>query len=183
MKILLTHCDYIEYEKKKKAIESAEQTDTDKERIEECLVVFCSAEQGDDESVAEKTVAEIKKVAEQVHTKTIVVYPFVHLKRSLMIININKATKKAKPTLCAICSALGLTFLPKNFSKIKNINLPPSSAGIGKILRTARFSERSPTSCITESQPKETACEVMAAIPTGPATPSGKGVISRGLIE
>ncbi|HIG96953.1 MAG TPA: threonine--tRNA ligase [Candidatus Aenigmarchaeota archaeon] len=79
MKILLTHCDYIEYEKKKKAIESAEQTDTDKERIEECLVVFCSAEQGDDESVAEKTVAEIKKVAEQVHTKTIVVYPFVHL--------------------------------------------------------------------------------------------------------
>ena len=33
MKILLTHCDYIEYEKKKKAIESAEQTDTDKERI------------------------------------------------------------------------------------------------------------------------------------------------------
>ncbi|MFA4819666.1 MAG: threonine--tRNA ligase [Candidatus Aenigmatarchaeota archaeon] len=102
MKILLTHCDYIEYEKKKKAIESAEQTDTDKERVEECLVAFCSSEEGDDDSVAEKTADEIKKVAEQVHTKTIVVYPFVHLSSTpakpavalAMVIKIAESLKK-----------------------------------------------------------------------------------------
>ena len=79
MKILLTHVDYIEYEAKKKAIEAAENIEEGKQRIEECLVAFCSAEEGDDESVIEKTVKEIDSVAKQVKTKTVVVYPFVHL--------------------------------------------------------------------------------------------------------
>lgn len=88
MKILLTHCDYIEYEAKKKAIDAAETIEKEKERVEECLVAFCSAEEGDDELVAQKTVEEIKSVAEQVRTKTIVVYPFVHL-----------SSKPAKPSV------------------------------------------------------------------------------------
>jgi len=78
MKILLVHSDYIEYEAKKKAVETADEPG-EKERVEDCLVAFCSAEDGDDAEVVEKTVAEIKKVAEQVKTKTVVVYPFVHL--------------------------------------------------------------------------------------------------------
>ncbi len=79
MKILLTHCDYIEYEAKKKAIEAAEPIEKDKERVEDCLVAFCSAEEGDDEDIVGKVVEEIDKVAKQVNTKTVVVYPFVHL--------------------------------------------------------------------------------------------------------
>ena len=79
MKILLTHVDYIEYEAKKKAIESAENIEKEKQRVEDCLVAFCSAEEGDDEGVAEKTAKEIDDVARQVKTKTIVIYPFVHL--------------------------------------------------------------------------------------------------------
>ena len=79
MKILLTHVDYIEYEAKKKAIEAAENIEHEKERVEECLVAFCSSEEGDDESVIQKTADEISKVARQVNTKTVVVYPFVHL--------------------------------------------------------------------------------------------------------
>lgn len=79
MKILLTHCDYIEYEAKKKAIESAEPIEEEKQRVEDCLVAFCSAEEGDDDTVVQKTAKEISSIAEQVHTKTIVVYPFVHL--------------------------------------------------------------------------------------------------------
>ncbi len=79
MKILLTHCDYIEYQAKKKAIEDAEPAGKDKVRVDECLVVFSSAEEGDDERVIEPTVEEIKKVAGQVEAKRIVVYPFVHL--------------------------------------------------------------------------------------------------------
>ncbi len=79
MKILLTHCDYIEYEAKKKAIAEAEPVEKEKVRVDECLVVFCSAEQGDDERVVEPTVKEIKDVAGQVDAKRIVVYPFVHI--------------------------------------------------------------------------------------------------------
>ncbi len=79
MKILLTHVDYIEYEAKKKAIEPAEKIEEDKRRVEDCLVAFCSAEEGDDDSVAQKTADEISGVAKQVNTKTVVVYPFVHL--------------------------------------------------------------------------------------------------------
>lgn len=78
MKILLVHCDFIEYEAKKKAIEAAEEAG-EKERVEECLVAFCSAEDGDDENIVPKVVEEIDKVAKQVNTKTVVVYPFVHL--------------------------------------------------------------------------------------------------------
>lgn len=79
MRILLTHSDFIEYEAKKKAIENAEPIQVDKHRIEECLVVFTSAEDGDDDSVVEKTVKEIKDVAHQVGAARIVLYPFVHL--------------------------------------------------------------------------------------------------------
>ncbi|MBI4170879.1 MAG: threonine--tRNA ligase [Candidatus Aenigmarchaeota archaeon] len=79
MKILLTHCDYIEYEPKKKAIADAEPVDKEKVRIDECLVAFSSAEEGDDERVIVPAVHEIKDVAKQVNASRIVVYPFVHL--------------------------------------------------------------------------------------------------------
>ncbi len=79
MKILLTHCDYIEYEPKKKAIADAEPVDKEKVRIDECLVVFSSAEEGDDERVVEPAVEEIKDIAKQVNADRIVIYPFVHL--------------------------------------------------------------------------------------------------------
>jgi threonyl-tRNA synthetase len=79
MRILLIHSDFIEYEAKTKAIASAEAANKEKKRIEDCLVVFCSSEEGDDKSVALKTVTEIKSVAEQVKAHKIVLYPFVHL--------------------------------------------------------------------------------------------------------
>lgn len=80
MKILLTHSDFIEYEAKKKAVPQAEEgIEEGKIRIEECLVVFTSAEEGDDDSVVSKTIREIGDVAKQVEADKIVIYPFVHL--------------------------------------------------------------------------------------------------------
>ncbi|MFZ3077989.1 MAG: threonine--tRNA ligase [Candidatus Aenigmatarchaeota archaeon] len=79
MKILTIHSDFLEVEPKTKAIKSAEEIDKAKKRIEDCLVVFTSVEDGDRESVAEKTAKEIADVAEQVKAKKIVLYPFVHL--------------------------------------------------------------------------------------------------------
>ncbi len=79
MKILTIHSDFIEVEPKTRAIKAAEEIKKAKERIEDCLVVFTAVEEGDKESVAENTADEIVNVAEQVKTKKIVLYPFVHL--------------------------------------------------------------------------------------------------------
>jgi len=82
MKILLTHSDFIEYEAKKKALPQAEDVDEGKVRIDDCLVVFTSAEEGDNEEVVSRTVKEIEDVAKQVEAEKIVIYPFVHLSQS-----------------------------------------------------------------------------------------------------
>jgi len=82
MKILTIHSDYLEYEAKKKAIDSAPEPEKKKERIEECLVVFQGSEEIDEdnpEEIAEKTVEEIKEILEKVNTDKVVLYPFVHL--------------------------------------------------------------------------------------------------------
>ncbi len=79
MKILLVHSDFIEYEPRKKAIANAEEIEKKHFRVDDCLVVFCSSEEGDTEKTASNAVSEIKDVAKQVETKKIVVYPFVHL--------------------------------------------------------------------------------------------------------
>jgi len=83
VRILLIHSDYIEYEAKKK-LDFAEEIREDKrkDRMEECLVVFTSVEKEDEgkkENIVEKTCKEIKKTAELVNTKNIMIYPYVHL--------------------------------------------------------------------------------------------------------
>jgi len=79
VRILLIHSDYIEYEAKKK-LDFAEEIREDKrkDRMEECLVVFTSVEKEDEgkkENIVEKTCEEIKKTAELVNTKNIMIYP------------------------------------------------------------------------------------------------------------
>lgn len=82
MRILTVHSDFIEYEPKKKAIKAAEEIEQEIKKVEECLVVFSSVEQGDEsdyEAVAKKGVEEIEGITDQVGTKTVVLYPWVHL--------------------------------------------------------------------------------------------------------
>src|SRR3989344_3571352 len=87
MKILTIHADFIEFEAKKKAFKGAEEGIKEgKHRIEECLVVFSAVEKRDEENtkaVTQRYVSEIKNVAQQVHTNTIVLYPYAHLSSSL----------------------------------------------------------------------------------------------------
>ncbi len=79
MKIVTIHSDYIEVEPKEKAIKNAEEIEKEKKRIEECLVVFTSVEEGDDVKLVEPLVKEVKKIADEVKTDRVVLYPFVHL--------------------------------------------------------------------------------------------------------
>jgi len=82
LRILTVHSDFIEFEPKKKAIKAAEEIDKKLNRIEECVVVFSSVEKDDEEhfeNVAEKAVTEVLSITDQIGTKTIVLYPWVHL--------------------------------------------------------------------------------------------------------
>ncbi len=87
MKILTIHADFIEFEPKKKAFKGADESiNKEKQRVEECLVVFTAVEkrdEGNTSAVVEKYTQEIKNIAQQVNTKTIVLYPYAHLSSEL----------------------------------------------------------------------------------------------------
>jgi threonyl-tRNA synthetase len=82
MRILSIHSDFIEFEPLTKAIKNAEDAKREKKRIEECLVVFTSSEEGDTKEVVESAKQEIMNIAKQVKASRIVIYPFVHLSSS-----------------------------------------------------------------------------------------------------
>ncbi len=88
MKLLLVHSDFIEYKATKKALKAApELADAEKAgRMEECLCAFISVEKADELNLASavaKAAAEIVKVADQVKTKRVMLYPYAHLSNSL----------------------------------------------------------------------------------------------------
>lgn len=86
MKILTLHSDYIKFEPTKKAIKTAEEIEMNPKEMKECLVVFTAVEKEDEnnlEGIVNKLIEEIKKVAEQVKTKNIVLYPYAHLSSNL----------------------------------------------------------------------------------------------------
>ncbi len=86
MKMLLIHADYLEFEAKEKT-KIAEETDILNGRMEECLVAFIAVEKKDDEenpqSVVNKAVEEIEKLANNLKVNNIVVYPYAHLSKNL----------------------------------------------------------------------------------------------------
>jgi threonyl-tRNA synthetase len=82
MRILAVHSDYIEVEPMKKAVKDAEELKSkEKERFEEVLVVFTAVEEGDEDSdiSSARLTEEVSKIAEQVKTKNVLLYPLVHL--------------------------------------------------------------------------------------------------------
>ncbi len=87
MKILLMHCDWVEWEAVKKAIKSAEElVDKKPVKVEDCLVVFTAVEKPDEKDqkkIVEEYIKNIKDVAGQIKAKNIVVYPYAHLSSNL----------------------------------------------------------------------------------------------------
>ncbi len=94
MRILAVHSDYIEVKPMKKAVKDAEELKSkEKERYEEVLVVFTAVEKGDEETdiSSARLVDEVAKIAEQVKTKNILLYPLVHLTSKPSAPNIAKS--------------------------------------------------------------------------------------------
>ncbi len=86
MKTLNLHCDYIKFKALKKAIKSIDELAPNQNleaESKECLVVLIAVEKGDSESTIPKLTDDIKKIANEVKTKNIVLYPYAHLSSNL----------------------------------------------------------------------------------------------------
>jgi len=84
MRILQLHCDSIEYTPTKKEIKSAEDIENPQtQRLEELVVVFVAIEDGDDSSVAQNAITQIKNSMEKIGCKKLLLYPYAHLSSNL----------------------------------------------------------------------------------------------------
>ena len=84
MRILQLHCDDIEYTPTKKEIKSAEDIENPQtQRLEELVVVFVAIEDGDDSSVAQNAISQIKNSMEKIGCKKLLLYPYAHLSSNL----------------------------------------------------------------------------------------------------
>jgi len=84
MRILQLHCDSIEYTPTKKEIQMAENIENPKlQRLEEVVVAFVAIEDGDDSSVAQNAISQIKNSMEKIGCKKLLLYPYAHLSSNL----------------------------------------------------------------------------------------------------
>ena len=84
MRILQLHCDSIEYTPTKKEIKSAEDIENPQtQKLEELVVVFVAIEDGDDSSVAQNAISQIKNSMEKIGCKKLLLYPYAHLSSNL----------------------------------------------------------------------------------------------------
>lgn len=84
MRILQLHCDHIEYTPTKKEIQSAEDIENPQtQKLEELVVAFVAVEDGDDSSVAENAISQIKASMEKIGCKKLLLYPYAHLSSNL----------------------------------------------------------------------------------------------------
>src|SRR3989339_414155 len=88
MKILSLHTDYIKWQAQKKALKSIEdlsEEELKEHEVKEALVILTAIEKNDTNipEAIEKYTQEIKKIAEQVGAKNIVLYPYAHLSNNL----------------------------------------------------------------------------------------------------
>lgn len=104
MRLLLLHCDFIEYEPIEKEIELAE-ADIQKKgvRIEDLIVVLTSIESSDDENVIKNATKDIEEYSRLVKCPNLLIYPYSHLSSKLASPgNALKFIKKLQTQLQAI---------------------------------------------------------------------------------
>ena len=84
MRILQLHCDSIEYTPIKKEIKIAENIENPQtQRLEDIVVAFVAIESGDDSSVAQNAISQIKNSMEKIGCKKLLLYPYAHLSSDL----------------------------------------------------------------------------------------------------
>ena len=116
MKILTLHVDYINFKPLKKALKTIKElSEAEKkgQEVGESLVVLTAIEKGD---LIEQTVSElvknVKDIAKQVKTKSVVLYPYAHLSSNLAKPEtateiLNKAEKELKKIFKVVKAPFG----------------------------------------------------------------------------
>jgi threonyl-tRNA synthetase len=86
MKTLNLHCDYIRWKGLRKALKNIEDIIPNQVlegESKDCLVVLIAVEKGDSINSIKELIDSIKKIAAEVKTKNIVIYPYAHLSSNL----------------------------------------------------------------------------------------------------
>ena len=86
MKTLNLHCDYIRWKGLRKALKNIEDIIPNQVLeggSKDCLVVLIAVEKGDSINSIKELIDSIKKIAAEVKTKNIVIYPYAHLSSNL----------------------------------------------------------------------------------------------------
>ncbi len=86
MRIITLHCDYIKFKPVKKAIKNPEELDEKRKKeilVKDCLVVLTAVEKGDNDQIVKQLIESVKKTANEVKAKKIVLYPYAHLSSQL----------------------------------------------------------------------------------------------------
>lgn len=86
MKTLNLHCDYIKFKALKKALKTIDEiapNQTQEGEATDCLVVLIAVEKSDTKKSIPQLIESIKKIATDVKTETIVLYPYAHLSNNL----------------------------------------------------------------------------------------------------
>jgi threonyl-tRNA synthetase len=83
MRILQLHSDFIEFLPIQKEVSEAEESDRQRQRFEEIVVVFTAVEKGDTDSVAQEAIDSIKSFLAKLKVTRLLIYPYAHLSSDL----------------------------------------------------------------------------------------------------
>jgi threonyl-tRNA synthetase len=83
MRILQLHSYFIEFLPIQKEVSEAEESDRQRQRFEEIVVVFTAIEKEDTDSVAQEAVNSIKSFLDKLKITRLLIYPYAHLSSDL----------------------------------------------------------------------------------------------------
>jgi threonyl-tRNA synthetase len=83
MRILQLHSDFIEFLPIQKEVSEAEESDRQRQRFEEIVVVFTAIEKEDTDSVAQEAIDSIKSFLDKLKVTRLLIYPYAHLSSDL----------------------------------------------------------------------------------------------------
>jgi threonyl-tRNA synthetase len=141
MKILSLHCDYIKFKPLKKALREPEELVEERKKevgVKEPLVIMIAVEKSDEKNpdLINTLTEEIKKIAEQVKAKNIVLYPYAHLSPSLAAPKFAEETlKKADTEL----SKLKFEVIRAPFGYYKEFELKVKGHPLSELSRDLKF--------------------------------------------
>ena len=99
MRILQLHSNFIEYTPIEKEAKLAEDCEVKKQHLEDLVVLFTCVEKGDNKTVAEKAIEEVRVALKRLKADRILIYPYAHLSNNLAkpaeALNVIKAMEKS----------------------------------------------------------------------------------------